>query len=365
MVLLIITNIVFALEVVYIPYITDQPYLSKMLNEALSLQARERSRFILTEENANIYMQKKNLDATLFQLDTPLEQAKALQAKHLVLASYEQKENTHILKTVLYRSDLASMQASISIKADSLDELSPKLPTLAEQLLSYTFIEEGVTDPLAYPLVDIPSGAYMNNGKRENISGFQMGKFEVSQVLYMAVMNENPSRREDCDRPYSGQSLHTPVSCVSIFDAAQFTNVYSQRMGKTPCYEITRDQITKIPKCTGFRLPSSQEWFYAASLMSSKKFSGSDDASTVAWTQENSQDMLHQIGKKSPNAAGIHDLSGNVAEWTETFENGEYIVRGGSYQQVQENAQISKEAPLAPELLLQDQGFRIVLPFQP
>ena len=73
--------------------------------------------------------------------------------------------------------------------------------------------------------------------------------------------------------------------------------------------------------------------------------------------------MYKNIGKRAPNAAGIHDLSGNVAEWTETSVHGEYIVRGGSYQLPQENAEISKEAPLAPELLLQDQGFRIVLPF--
>ena len=355
-------NMGVAEEIVFVPSITDQPVLSNGLQEALSIRSKGRNRYILTKQNLKIYTQENNIQMYMVtSKQTELEQAKELKAKHLVLSSYTQEKNLHRLKAVVYRSDLNAMQASISIQASSISALQQKIPAFGEQIISYTLIEEGVRDPLAYPMMDLPSGAYFSDGKRINLSGFQMGKFEVSQILYMAIMDENPSRREDCDAPSAIKTLNTPVSCVSVFDAARFANAYSKRHGKEACYEIFRDQIQSKPACNGFRLPTSKEWFYAASFGEKKRYSGSDDARLVAWTEENSQEMLHPIGTLSSNAASIHDLSGNVAEWTETSENTEYIVRGGSYQQPQERADISLVERLSPELLLDDQGFRLVI----
>ena len=355
-------NICLAEEIVFVPSITDQPALSKGLREALSIGAKGRNRYILTEQNFNLYIQENNLNLySIADKQTELEQAKALNAKHLIVSSYTKQQNQHRIKAVIYRSDLNAMQASIAIKAQSLEELTQRLPAFGEQLLFYTYIEEGVADPLAYPMIDLPSGAYLSDGKRVNVSGYQMGKFEVSQSLYMAIMDENPSRREDCDAPSTIKTLNTPVSCVSLFDAAQFANAYSRRHEKEACYEVSRDQIQRKPSCKGFRLPTSEEWFYAASFMQKKRFSGSDDSLAVAWTEENSQEYLHPPGLLAPNMAGIYDMSGNAAEWTETKINTEYIVRGGSYQQTREKSDISLVERLSPELLLEDQGFRLVI----
>ncbi len=357
-----VVNICIAEEMVFVPSITDQPVLSNGLQEALSIRAKGRNRYILTKQNLKIYMQENDIKMYMItSKQTELEQAKELKAKHLILSSYIQERNTHRLKAVVYRSDLNAMQASISIQASSLSALQQKIPAFGEQIISYTLIEEGVRDPLAYPMIDLPSGAYISDGKRINISGYQMGKFEVSQTLYMAIMDENPSRREDCDAPSVIKTLNTPVSCVSVFDAARFANAYSKRHGKEACYEIFRDQIQSKPACNGFRLPTSQEWFYAASFGKKQRYSGSDDPRLVAWTEENSKEMLHPTGTLKANIAGIHDLSGNVAEWTETRGNSEYVVRGGSYLQPQERSDISLVERLSPDLLLDDQGFRLVI----
>jgi len=257
-----ILGLCFAQEIVFVPSITDNPLLSKGLREALSISARGRDRYILTTQNFNLYIEQHNLDLySIAEKQQALEQAKALKAKHLILATYTQKDQDHILKAQIYRSDLGAIQATVSQRAQSLTALEQLLPSFGEQLLSYTMIEEGITDPLSYPMVDIPSGAYLEEGARRNIKGFQIARFEVSQALYMAIMHENPSRREDCDALSPIKTLKTPVSCVSLFDAAHFANSYSQRMGKEICYEIQRDQITRKKDCAGYRLPTSQEWF--------------------------------------------------------------------------------------------------------
>lgn len=122
-------------------------------------------------------------------------------------------------------------------------------------------------------------------------SDYYIGKFEVTQELYQAVMGTNPSNWKAYDRP---------VENVSWNDAMEF------------CAELSR--------MTGrrFTLPTEAEWEYAArggKKSTNAKYSGSSSVANVAWYDGNSGSQTHPVGKLRPNELGIYDMSGNVYEW--------------------------------------------------
>ena len=123
------------------------------------------------------------------------------------------------------------------------------------------------------------------------LSGYYIGKYEVTQKLWKAVMGNNPSY-------FKGDNL--PVERVSWNDVQEFIRELNQLTGKS------------------YRLPTEAEWEYAARGGSNSrgyKYSGSDNVGSVAWYYENSGSTTHPVGSKSPNELGIYDMSGNVSEW--------------------------------------------------
>ena len=137
------------------------------------------------------------------------------------------------------------------------------------------------------------SDAYDNEKPAHSVtlSSYFIGKTEVTQELWQAVMGSNPS----C---YKGN--RRPVECVSWDDCQTF--------------------ISKLNSLTGknFRLPTEAEWEFAArGGIKSKgyKYSGSNTIDDVAWYYSNSGKTTHEVGTKSPNELGLYDMSGNVQEW--------------------------------------------------
>ena len=123
------------------------------------------------------------------------------------------------------------------------------------------------------------------------LSSYSIGKTEVTQDLWQAVMGSNPSK-------FKGSSL--PVETVTWEDCQIF--------------------ITKLNGLTGkkFRLPTEAEWEYAArggNKSRGYKYSGSNTLSNVAWYNDNSADKTHPVATKAPNELGLYDMSGNVWEW--------------------------------------------------
>ena len=123
------------------------------------------------------------------------------------------------------------------------------------------------------------------------LSGYYIGKTEVTQALWEAVMGINPSR-------FKGDYL--PVENVSWDDCQEF--------------------IRKLNSMTGqnFRLPTEAEWEFACRGGNNSrgyKYSGSNYIDNVAWYDGNSGDKTHPVATKSPNELGIYDMSGNVWEW--------------------------------------------------
>ena len=137
-----------------------------------------------------------------------------------------------------------------------------------------------------------------------------VGEAEVTQALYRSVMGENPSF-------YSSCGPTCPVEQVSWYDAVRLANALSEQVGVAPCYTIDGDRVAwpEGPACVGYRLPTEAEWEVAARGGRSPTYAGSSRADGVAWTQANSRSKTHPVGEKRPNDLGLHDMSGNVAEW--------------------------------------------------
>lgn len=145
------------------------------------------------------------------------------------------------------------------------------------------------------------------------VSSFLIGKFEVTQEQYQAVIGTNPSFFSS-----GSEAPKRPVEQVSWYDAVNFCNKLSEMEGLQKVYTINGTDVRADFSRNGYRLPTEAEWEYAARGGASSKnykYAGSNDVGQVAWYGDNSGRMTHAVGTKAPNGLGLYDMSGNVFEW--------------------------------------------------
>jgi len=132
--------------------------------------------------------------------------------------------------------------------------------------------------------------------------GSWMGKYEVTQWEYLAVMGSNPS--------YNTRTTDLPVEMVTWFNATNYCGKLTQR----------ERAAGRISTNSMYRLPTEAEWEYACRGWTSTRFSYGDDPgyadlTNYAWYTANSGGRTHPVGQKLPNPWGLYDLHGNVGEW--------------------------------------------------
>ncbi len=207
---------------------------------------------------------------------------------------------------------------------------------------------------------------------------FYIGKYEITQEQFQAVMYRNPSF-------HRGDSL--PVEQVTWHDAIVFCNALSRFEGLQQVYRQSEDgQILFNTSANGYRLPTEAEWEFAARGGVATDFCNGDAThyfcqpldpllDQVAFYCGNSNDKTHQIGLKSPNAYGIHDMHGNVAEWCWDYYSDygmaaltnprgpsfglERIIRGGGYDDLAQTCRSSFRFAFHPDGYLKKWGFRV------
>lgn len=135
---------------------------------------------------------------------------------------------------------------------------------------------------------------------RVEVPAFAMGKHEVTQQQWTAVMGENPSFRK---------ARNLPVENVNWHDAQAYVRKLSEKTQKN------------------YRLPSEAEWEYAARAGTRTEwgFAHQIALGDYAWYHAVSEGKTHPVGLKLPNAYGLFDMHGNVWEWVEDCYHSHYV----------------------------------------
>jgi formylglycine-generating enzyme required for sulfatase activity len=204
--------------------------------------------------------------------------------------------------------------------------------------------------------------------------GYWLGKYEVTQAQYEAIMGENPSRFKGADQP---------VESVSWNDAMEF------------CEKLTeREQAAgRLLKGYEYTLPTEAQWEYACRAGTMTAFNNGTNIETddqiygecphldpVGWYWCNSESKTHPVGQKRPNDWGLYDMHGNVMEWCLDAKNRYpetpvvdpvqediepyYAVRGGSYSYYDDGAKYCRSAARSVRLNTSTSmslGFRVAL----
>ena len=227
----------------------------------------------------------------------------------------------------------------------------------------YIGVDVEITNSIGMKLVLIPAGEF-TMGERLSMfeqqhrvritKPFYLGIYEVTQEQYEKVMGENPSE-------VTGPAL--PVEQVSWKDATAFCA-----------------KLSAMDPRFDYRLPTEAEWEYACRAGTTTRYSCGDDLDPQnAWFRDNSDRKLHPVGKKRPNAWGLHEMHGNVLELCQDYRGSDYyansplddptgpstgsdrVIRGGCFKWPSRDCRSGVRFGLSADLRLNYLGFRVAI----
>jgi len=195
--------------------------------------------------------------------------------------------------------------------------------------------------------------------------GFWMGKYEVTQGEYLAVMGSNPS--------YNAGDTNRPVESLIWSEVTNYCAMLTQR--ERAAGRIATNNV--------YRLPTEAEWEYACRGWTSTRFGYGDDPgytnlANYAWYGVNSSGTTHPVGQKSPNSWGLCDMHGNVYEWCQDWWSSSLpggtavdpqgpvtgwlrVVRGGGWDYLARLCRSAYRLNVYPDSRNFTIGFRVVL----
>ena len=276
------------------------------------------------------------------------------------------KQKFFLLFALLWVVSTSNAQSGRDINSDgvvNLSDVTELVNYILNPNLNPTFSVNGVS----FEMIPVEGGTFTMGATEEQVSyadadekpahkvtlsSYMIGKTEVTQELWQAVMGTKPGY-------FSGTNL--PVEKVSWEDCQAFINKLNAVTGKT------------------FRLPTEAEWEFAARGSNKSKgyvYSGSNTLNDVAWYGDNSSGT-HPVATKAPNELGIYDMSGNVWEWCSDWYSYNYysvspeynppgyssasarVIRGGSWDNSAGNSRVSYRGSYAPTTLSYYLGLRL------
>jgi len=226
-----------------------------------------------------------------------------------------------------------------------------------------------------------PNGTGGTNEQPEHsvtLSAFSISKYEITNAQYATFMNDIGA---NINGSFNGveyldmvgtdiQISHTSGSFIA--DAGKENN---------PVIEVTWFGAKAYAEHYGGRLPTEAEWEFAAkggNSSSGYTYSGSNTIDDVAWYTSNSGGATHPVSTKSANELGLHDMTGNVWEWTNDWYDANYyssspnndpqgpatgtgrVIRGGSWFSFASSCRIARRNDDNPTLTSRFLGFRPV-----
>ncbi|WP_158851037.1 formylglycine-generating enzyme family protein [Saccharothrix deserti] len=208
-------------------------------------------------------------------------------------------------------------------------------------------------------MIPVPSGrvTLSHRGAQRSwsvdVAPYELAPHPVTQARYAEVTGRRPSA-------VRGDRL--PVEGVSWFDALRFCNALSGLEGLTPAYRFDADDVEWDVSADGYRLPTEAEWEHACRAgTTGARYGPLDD---IAWYRGNSDERIHEVGGRRPNAWGLHDMLGNVWEWCWDVHDAEVkgiyrVLRGGGWFDEHWSCRVSVRRRSHPTFKIDDVGFRI------
>ncbi len=200
---------------------------------------------------------------------------------------------------------------------------------------------------------------------------------EVTRAQWTTLVDDDPAARTPCVDNAPDRALDCPLNRVTWWEAAAYANALSDAAALTRCYALANCDgalgqgmqcdldVAFDPECTGYRLPTEEEWEYAARAGTATRFWSGDAVADLAAVDRfdlNAQGHAHPVAGLPPNPWGLFDVHGNVREWCNDWRVRDFTrdLRGGSFDDRADLCRAARRHDFRPDNRSRNVGFRLV-----